>query len=194
MRRCKSDSSLSTMSKEPRGFEKAIPQYQSFYCPNNYEEMNPYDSDSWHEMVFGVENDNPFSITDAQTLPPDARGPYNIPDGDEYSDSETYSEYPEPVTQTDPTEQTIHFTDLSNCREVLATLSNFNSGQIGQYLKSHQGLLILPLHAVSIFRIPHGHHTGNYPIIIYYPTQNLDRYPHLSNFNEAINALYTNQQ
>ena len=179
MRRCKSDSSLLLMSN------------QGYNFGNN--EFNPYDSDTWDNNQLGEENDIPFFIPDAQPLPPGARGPYYMSDSIEESESETYSEYPEPVTQTDPTEQTVHITDLANCREVLATLSCFNNGQIGQYLKSHQGLLILPLHAVSVFRIPHGRHTGNYPILIYYPKKALDRYPHLENFNEAINVLYQNE-
>lgn len=173
MHRSKSDTSLLTMYKEENSFGNM--------------DFNPYDSDTWQD------DGMPIIIPDAQPLPPGARGIVNLPSGDEYSESETYSEYPEPVTQTDPTEQTIHITDLSNCREVLATLSNFTSGQIGQYLKSHQGLLILPLHAVSIFRLPHGHHTGNYPVLIYYPKKDLSRYPHLENFNEAVNVLYQNQ-
>lgn len=173
MRRTKSDTSLLIMSHH--GF------------PFGNIEFNPYDSDTWQD------DEMPIIIPDAQPLPPGARGAVYVPSGDEYSESETSSEYPEPVTQTDPSEQTIHITDLANCREVLATLSNFTSGQIGQYLKSYQGLLILPLHAVSIFRLPHGHHTGNYPVLIYYPKKDLNRYPHLENLNEAINVLYQNQ-
>lgn len=179
MRRSQSDSSLLLMSKEGNPFE-------------NFE-FNPYDSDTWDPLGYRGDDQIPLFIPDAQPLPPGARGPNYIPNGYESSDSETYSDYPEPVTQTDPTEQSVHITDISNCREVLATLSNFTTGQIGQHLKSYQGLLILPLHAVSIFRLPHGHHTGNYPVLIYYPTKTLNQYPHLENFNEAINVIYQNK-
>ena len=130
-------------------------------------------------------------LPDAQPRLPRSDGTFILPQiNEEESSSETYSEYAEPVTQTDPTEPSIHLTDIANCREALATLSSYHSGQIGQYLKNFRGLLILPLHSVSIFRMPHGRHTANYPILIYFPTNDLKQYPHLQNFNDAIGALY----
>ena len=156
--------------------------------------MNPYDSDSFPDPLSSFEfpdgaqpiyydehgNPTPFSPmlqTQASQFTSD-------------SASETESEYPEPQVATDPTESSVHMTDLKNIREVLATLSHYNGGQLGQYLKQYHGLLIMPLHGVSTIRIPHGRHVGNYPILIYYPKKPLNRYPHLENFNEAISAIY----
>lgn len=186
MHRCKSFTSLLEMHQKYKGFDKAIPYNPGFYG----NPFPPYETLS--DDPYGIESQDPdfINIPDAQPLPPDARGPNYYCQESSTSDSETYSEYPEPVTQTDPTEQTIHLTDIKNCRETLATLSNFNGGQIGQHLKKDKGLLILPLHAVSILRLPHGSHVGNYPVLIYFPKEDLKNYPHLSNFNEAINAIY----
>lgn len=137
---------------------------------------------------FESQDPSQIEFTDAQILPPGAHGFTYISDSD--SDSQTYSDYPEPATLTSPNENAIHMTDLKNIREALATLSGFNGGQIGQFLKEKIGLLIMPLHAVSVLRIPHGNHVGNYPIIIYYPVQDLEKYPHLDTFNDAIKCLY----
>ena len=187
MRRVKSDTSLLKMSRPPRGFEKCE-QIETFRFPCSFD---PMDSDTWDNV--GIEEQESFYIPDAQPLPPGARDPAYYTPESQYSDSETYSEYPEPVTQTCPDEQAIHLTDLMNTRETLATLSKFTSGQIGQHLKSHQGLLILPLHAVSILRMPHGNHTGNYPVLIFYPEEDLDNYTNLPNFTTAVDLLYDNQ-
>ena len=131
-----------------------------------------------------------LSLNDAQQLPPGARGPNFYSEQCEESESETSSDYPEPVTSTDSKLEAIHLTDMASVREVLSTLSNRNSGQIGQHLKTHKGLLILPLHAVSLLRMPTGRHTGNYPLLIYYPEKPLEEYPSLANLNAAINVLY----
>ena len=131
-----------------------------------------------------------LSINDAQSIPPGARGPNFFPQQCEESESETYSDYPEPATSTDSNIEAVHLTDMASVREVLSTLSNRNSGQIGQHLKTHKGLLILPLHAVSLLRMPTGRHTGNYPLLIYYPEKPIEEYPSLANLNAAINVLY----
>ena len=131
-----------------------------------------------------------LSFNDAQQLPPGARGPNFLDQQVEESESETSSDYPEPATSTDSKLEAIHLTDMASVREVLSTLSNRNSGQIGQHLKTHKGLLILPLHAVSLLRMPTGRHTGNYPLLIYYPEKPLEEYSSLANLNAAINALY----
>lgn len=190
MRRIKSDTSLFLMSQSPKGFGKADQynydheiHYLDFPCS-----FDPMDSDTYEN--FGIPPQESFYIPDAQPLPPGAREPAYIDPESQYSDSETYSEYPEPVTQTDPTAEAVHLTDLKNARETLAALTSYSGGQIGQYLKSHQGLLILPLHALSILRVPHGRHTGNYPLLIYYPKEGVDKYPQLDDFNTAINVIY----
>lgn len=190
MRRTKSDTSFLTMSHSPKGFGKADQynyehQAHIFTFPCSFD---PMDSDTYENL--DISSSESFYIPDAQPLPPDARDPAYYDPESQSSDSETYSEYPEPTTQTCPDEQAIHLTDLKNCRETLATLSHYSSGQIGQFLKKSKGLLCLPLHAVSVFRIPHGNHTGNYPILIYYPEKDLKYYPHLATFNEAIDVLY----
>ena len=179
------------MSQSPKGFGKADQynyDHQSHYIPWDTVSNDPQSTflDFEDEVPFGTL----ITIPDAQPLPPGARGPNYYDPESQSSDSETYSEYPEPTTQTCPDEQAIHLTDLKNCRETLATLSHYTSGQIGQFLKKSKGLLCLPLHAVSVFRIPHGNHTGNYPILIYYPEKDLKYYPHLATFNEAIDVLY----
>ena len=155
---------------------------------NNFYPFDPFESDG----PFEIQSQDPesFSFSDAQPIPPGARGPNFLPSESSDSDSVTDSEYPEPATQTCPSESSIHLTDLKNSRETLAALTNYHQGQIGQYLKQFKGLLILPLHAISVFRIPHGHHTGNYPLLIYLPEQELSQYPHLDNFNDSIKALY----
>ena len=193
MQRCQSDSSLLIMQRQPRGFEKCS-QSQGFQIPSSQEPFpcafDPMDSDTWDNI--GTQDSQAFYYPDAQPLPPGARGPNFFPATESDSESETYSEYPEPEVRTDPTENTVHLTDLKNLREVLGTLSNYNGGQLGQHLKDYRGLLIMPLHAVSIMRIPHGRHVGNPPILIYFPKKALDRYPHLENFNESIGMVYPN--
>ena len=155
--------------------------------------MNPFDSDSYPDPP------SDFQFPDgAQPIYYDEQGnpihlppmPFTQASQETSSDSETYSEYPEPNIATDPEESSVHMCDLKSIREVLATLSHYNGGQVGQHLKQYQGLLIMPLHAVSTIRIPHGRHVGNYPIIIYFPKKPLNRYPHLDNFNEAIRSIY----
>lgn len=190
MHRCSSDSSLLNMSRPLKGFEK----FQSF-TPDESEmgyrppfSFDPMDSDSYE--YFGIPSQESIYIPDAQPLPPGAREPAYIDHESQSSDSETYSEYPEPVTQTDPTAEAIHITDLKNARETLAALSSYSGGQIGQYLKSHKGLLILPLHALSVLRVPNGRHTGNYPLLIYYPKEGIENYPDLHDFNLAVETLY----
>ena len=105
------------------------------------------------------------------------------------NEEETYSEYPEPSTKIDESEESIHITDLGSSREMLATLTNFSGGQIGQHLKKFKGLIILPLHSISVFRMPHGRHVGNFKMIIFLPDPKKE-YPHLENFNIAVNAIY----
>ena len=190
MYRSRSDTSLLNMSHRPRGFEKAD-QYNYDYPHDSLNPVlsfDPMDSDSYE--YFGIPPQESFYIPDAQPLPPGAREPAYIDPESQYSDSETYSEYPEPVTQTDPTAEAVHITDLQNARETIAALSSYSGGQIGQYLKSHKGLLILPLHALSVLRVPHGRHTGNYPILVYYPKEGVDQYPDLKDFNLAVEMLY----
>lgn len=156
--------------------------------------MNPFDSDSFPDPL------PDFQFPDgAQPIYYDEQGnvchvpPMLMSQASQVtseSESETCSDYPEPQVATDPTESSVHMSDLKNIREVLATLSHYNGGQLGQHLKQYRGLLVMPLHAVSVIRIPHGRHVGNYPILIYFPKKPLNRYPHLENFNEAIGTIY----
>lgn len=195
MHRCQSDSSLLIMQRQPRGFEKCHPsQSQTFSMSQDPFPcaFDPMDSNTWDNLE--TQDSQEFYCPDAQPLPLGAKGPnpFPFPTTESDSESETYSEYPEPEVRTDPSENTVHLSDLKNLRNVLGTLSNYNGGQLGQHLKDYRGLLIMPLHAVSIMRIPHGRHVGNPPILIYFPRKPLDRYPHLENFNESIGMVYPN--
>lgn len=153
-----------------------------------------------------------FQLPDgAQPLPPGAKGPNFYPNADlvpppqippgmifppdysEYStetDTETESECDPPSVATDPQEPAVLLTDIKNIRQILATRVGFNGGQLGTHLKSVEGLIVLPLHAVSILRIPHGRHVGNPPCLIFHPTERLENYNHLPQFQESINILY----
>ena len=162
--------------------------YMDQLLSSNFYPFHSFDSEG--ELCSQSFDPEPFSLNASQSCASDSGAPPVMSLESSDSDAVTDSEYPEPVTQTCPNESSIHLTDLSNCRETLAAITHYNQGQIGQYLKNFKGLLILPLHAVSIFRIPHGHHTGNYPLLIYLPEQEISQYPHLDNFNDAIQTLY----
>lgn len=173
------NSQVSSFSSETRNSERT----QS--CPPFPCAFDPMDSDTWDNL--GFTDPIYYPCPDAQILP---HHPSHESFSSTDSESETYSENPEPSIRTDPTEDAVHLTDLKNLRQTLGTLSNYNGGQLGQHLKSFQGLLVMPLHAVSVLRIPHGTHTLNPNVLIYFPTKLLDRYPHLETFNKSIGMVY----
>lgn len=175
------NSNCSSFSSETRNSDRT----QS--CPPFPCSFDPMDSDTWDNL--GFTDPVLYPCTDAQILPTCLHNESSSSTG---SDSETYSENPEPPIRTDPTEDAIHLTDLKNLRQTLGTLSNYNGGQLGQHLKSFQGLIVMPLHAVSVLRVPHGTHTLNPHVLIYFPTKLLDRYPHLETFNKSISMVYPN--
>lgn len=130
----------------------------------------------------------------------------NLPDGSQPFDpqwhapgeesdtpsSEYSSEDPPQVMQD--SSKGITFTNTEELRSVLATLSNYNHGQLGNHLKSCRGCIILPLDAVTALRTPRSNHCLTYPCLVFFPTQSLDNYTEsLPNFVESIGFLYNNQ-
>lgn len=97
----------------------------------------------------------------------------------------------EPNVACDPNEDTIHMSDLKNIRTVLSLLTRYPGGILSNHLKDKQGLIILPLSAVSMLRKPSGKHICNPPAIIYYPTMGPENYSHMQQFNEAIRLIYS---
>ena len=166
------------VSKKPKGFQKAHVQFQL--------------PDGAQSLPYGAKGPNFYP--NAELVPPPEMPPGMIfpPDySDSYSsECETESEYDPPSVATDPSEPAVLVTDIKNIRQILATRVGFNGGQLGTHLKSVEGLIILPLHAVSILRIPHGRHVGNPPCLIFHPTERLQNYNHLPQFQESINILY----
>lgn len=153
--------------------------------------FNPYDSNSWPSPI---QEEVPFMSE--PTSQPDSFFPVPPPFSPAYeetsdSESETVDEGPQPHLGTVPDEPAIRMTDLKNVRQVLATMTNYNGGQIGNHLKKGQGLIILPLHAVSVLRVPHGRHVGNYKVMVYVPMMPRNHYAHLETFNEAIDHIYS---
>ena len=104
------------------------------------------------------------------------------------------SEESAPKVQADPNVLDITFTETSELRSVLATLSNYTSGQLGTHLRDYRGVIILPIEAVTAIRTPQGNHSLNYQCIVFYPHQSLEHYVDtLPNLVESINVLYNNK-
>lgn len=163
MHRSKSFSSLLKMSQ----FNCANSPYEIFTQPSPFDE--------------------PFQLPDG-SQPFDPRWHENNQDSD-YSPEE--SSEPPPEVQTANNNQDIMFTNTAELRTVLATLSNYKTGQLGNHLKDCRGLILLPLHAVTALRTPMSNHSLEYPCIVFYPHQKLDNYiPNLPNLVEGINVLY----
>ena len=129
---------------------------------NNYEEPEPFD-----------EEGNP--IQQLQII----------------NEEESYSSDDTPNVASDPNEETIHMSDLENIRVVLSLLTKYPGGILSSHLKNHQGLIILPLQAISMIRKPTGNHQCNPPAIIYYPKDGPESAPHMPQFNEAMRLLYS---
>lgn len=133
-----------------------------------------------------------FDLPDgAQQLPDGAHEPAYIQDStqSEYSDSQ--SEEPPPPLSTTYNVNDIVFTNTAELRTVLATLTGYQSGQLGSHLRNFHGLIILPLDAVTILRTPQAHHCKAYNCITFVPHQNLPNYSsNLPNFCESINVIY----
>lgn len=80
--------------------------------------------------------------------------------------------------------------DVRNIRQVLTNRVNFYGLQIGSRLRNERGLLIMPLHAVSLIRVPTGHHIVNPTVILWHPLNSIDNYSYLPQFQECVEILY----
>lgn len=103
--------------------------------------------------------------------------------------SEESSQEPPPQVFVDNNNNDIIFTNTKNIRTVLASISGYNHGQLGNHLRLKIGLIILPVDAISAIRIPTNTHSLDHPCILFYPTKPLNQYPTLSNFTESIQLL-----
>ena len=148
--------------------------------------FNPYDSDDYPEEFQEFHNDytfdengNPVQEQSTQSLPLPVLNTSSSEDNEE------------PNVATDPSEDSIHMSDLKSIRTVLGLITKTPGGILSQHLKNKQGLIILPLSAVSMLRKPSGKHINNPPAIIYYPSNGPESVPHLQQFNEAIRLIYS---
>lgn len=172
---------FSQNSQRPKGFNQTHPSQR---LPNGAQPLPP--GARGPNFYSNGQPMPPFPMQPGMTFPPDS--------SDYSSGTETESEYEPPPVATDPGEPAVLVTDIKNIRQILATRVGFNGGQLGTHLKSVEGLIILPLHAVSILRIPHGRHVGNPPCLIFHPTERLENYNHLPQFQESIDILYNHPQ
>lgn len=147
---------------------------------------NPDDTNSYVNQP-GYNPNVPPEFYQNGLMPP----PNNSSEESEYGDTE--SDYPPPNIIVAENEPSIVLTDIANIREVLATRTCFHGVQLGSHLKNHQGLIILPLHAVSLLRMPTGHHTGNPPCLVFHPVERLENYDRFPQFQESIKMLYDNK-
>lgn len=155
----------------------------SFFTMFNF---NPFDSDSFPQndenISENTEDTQPFLLDEQGNPIPFQPLPNFINDSSEEED---------PNIASDPNEQSIHMSDLKNIRIVLGLLTHYPGGVLSNHLKEKQGLIILPLSAVSMLRKPGGNHISNPPAIIYYPSEGPDSVPHMEQFNEALRLLYS---
>lgn len=151
--------------------------------------FNPFDSDEFPEdfqeynpeippdSIPIDEDGNPILEQDNQPLP--------------ILNSSSSEEDEEPNVASDPNESTIHMSDLKTIRAVLSLLTRSPGGILSHHLRDKQGLILLPLSAVSMLRKPSGRHDCNPPAIIYYPPEGPESAPHMQQFNEAIRLIYS---
>lgn len=153
--------------------------------------FNPFDSDDYPENSQEFNPEEPEDI-----IPMDEDGnPIQIPRTQPFplpiiSTSST-SDDEEPNVASDPYEESIHMSDLKNIRTVLSLLTRYPGGVLSSHLKDKQGLIMLPLSAVSMLRKPSGKHQCNPPAIIYYPKDGPENTPHMDQFNHAIRLIYS---
>ena len=148
--------------------------------------FNPYDSDTFPCGDFHNDNefyDYPVDEEDNHLpIEPVEAPPLQFPtDSSEDSD--------EVVFATDPNESSMHMTDLTNIRSVIAALTSYPGGSLRQHLENVPGLIIMPLRNVSQLRKPTGHHKANPNVILYIPHGDPEDNPDMVNFNEAIRLL-----
>lgn len=151
--------------------------------------FNPFDSDDFPE---NFQESNPEFSQDQIPIDEDGnpildQAVQNI----SITDSSSSEEDEEPNVASDPNEESIHMSDLKNIRTVLGLLTRYPGGVLSNHLKDKQGLIILPLHAVSMLRKPCGKHIFNPPSIIYYPKEGPESATHMEQFNEAMRLIYS---
>lgn len=131
--------------------------------------------------------DEPFHFPDAQPrqfVPPSPMEP-------EYSETETESEVPTfyGVAADCPD---ILCTDVAHVREVIASRTGYPGyGQLGRWLKDKQGLIVLPLDAISLIRTPFGGHVANPKVVVFHPTQSFEHYSQFPQFQECVRKFYS---
>lgn len=114
----------------------------------------------------------------------------HVPIEPEYSETETESEVPTfyGIASDCPD---ILCTDVAHMREVIASRTFYPGfGQLGKWLKNQPGLIILPLHAISLIRTPLGGHIANPKVIIFHPTKSKENYSQFPQFQECMRKFY----
>ena len=145
---------------------------------------NPFefldDSDHFNDVMETVYDGEGMPINNQDNIPTVL---YNLSDSDSYDEN--------PHVATDANEEAVRLTDLKNLKTVISVSTNYNGGNLTNYLKQIPGLIILPLSAVSMIRKPSGGHTYNPVVLTYIPKGPAENYSHLGNFNNAINCIYS---